>query len=302
MPATVHAVVVTFQRRQLLRQCLTALREQTRPVDRVIVIDNASADGTAELVQDEFPEVTLSVLPDNLGASGGFEAGIALAMELAADAVWLMDDDTIPLPDALERLLAARDRAPDAAMLASAVVWSDGSLHPMNLPGLLRDDTSRLLDGVAVGLLPMRTATFVSLLVTRAAIERFGPPLRHYFLWSDDLEFTARITRGGARAYVVPDSVVEHRTRIAHTAVTEGGPRFYYHVRNTLYMLRGRAWSPAEKLSLVYLLAMTTFAYLRRERRAGVVHVLAGLRDGVRPIAAGGGRRATAAPAAPARG
>ena len=97
---------------------------------------------------------------------------------------------------------------------------------------------------------------------------------------------------------LVPDSVVEHRTRIAHTAVTEGGARFYYHVRNTLYMLRGRSWSPAEKASLVYLLAATSAAYLRRDGREGLGHVVAGLRDGVRPVAAGGGRRATGAPAA----
>lgn len=288
---SVWAVVVTFERRDLLRECLAAVGAQTAAPDRVLVVDNASSDGTAEVVRQEFPGADLLALPDNGGASVGFDEGLRVALQGGATHVWMLDDDTIPFPDALERLLAARDRVPEAALLASVVEWSDGSLHPMNVPGLRRDSVDALIDGVAGGLLPMRTATYVSLLISRGAIERHGGPPRHFFLWSDDMEFTARITRDGTPAYVVPDSVVEHRTRIAHTAVTEGGARFYYHVRNTLYMLRGRAWSPAEKLSLVYLLTVTIATYLRRERRAGLSHVLAGLCDGVRPIAAGGGPR-----------
>ena len=296
MPDGVWAIVVTFERPALLRQCLEALRHQTRPPDRVLVVDNASTDETPGMVRADFPEAALLVLDDNGGAAGGFAAGLEAAVQGGAEAMWLLDDDTIAAPPTLERLLEGRRRAPDAALLASVVEWSDGSLHPMNLPGLVRDDVAALTDGVANGLLPMRTATFVSLLVTRGTVERFGVPPRHFFLWSDDLEYTARITRGGGAAYVVPDSVVEHRTRIAHTAVTAGGPRFYYHVRNTLYMLRSDSWSPAEKLSLVYLLAVTTATYLRREGRRGVGHVIAGLRDGVRPYARGGGPRRLPSP------
>lgn len=295
MSAPVWAVVVTHERRELLRACLTAVLAQTRAPERVLVVDNASADGTPELLRDVFPGVQVLRREENSGAAGGFADGMAVAAAGGAELLWLLDDDTIARPDALAQLLAARELVPDAALLASVVRWVDGRLHPMNLPGPVRGEAAALAVDVARGLLPLRTSTFVSLLVSRDALERFGPPLRHFFLWSDDMEFTARITRGGGRGYVVADSVVEHRTRIPHTAVTEGGPRFYYHVRNTLYMLRGSAWSPAEKLSLVYLLGVTTVAYLRAERGNGVRHVLAGLRDGMRPAAAAGGRRATGA-------
>lgn len=286
----VCAVVVTYERPALLGQCLAAIAAQTRPPDRVLVVDNASTDGTVAMVRERFPSAEVLALPVNGGASGGFDAGLRDAYAGGADHAWLLDDDTIARPDSLERLLAALAVVPDAALLASVVEWSDGTLHPMNLPGLRRDDPDALAEGAGRGLLPIRTATFVSLLVSRTAVERHGTPPVHFFLWSDDMQFTAAITRTEP-AYLVPDSVVEHRTRIAHTAVTEGGPRFYYHVRNTLYMLRGRAWTPAEKLSLVYLLGATTAAYLRREGRRGLGHVVAGLRDGVRPIAAAGGPR-----------
>lgn len=281
------AVVVTYERPALLAQCLEALLAQTIAPDRIVVVDNASRDGTVAMVRERFPAVDLLEMPDNLGPAIGFDEGLRAALAGGATHAWMMDDDTIATPDALERLTAALATVPDAALLSSVVEWSDGSLHPMNLPGLVRDDVAALTDGVAAGLLPIRTATFVSLLVSRPAIERFGGPPRHFFLWSDDMQFTATITRDMA-GYLVPDSVVEHRTRIAHTAVTEGGARFYYHVRNTLFMLRGQAWRPAEKLSLVYLLFATTVAYLRHEGRGGLVHVAAGLRDGLRGR---GGRR-----------
>jgi hypothetical protein len=79
---------------------------------------------------------------------------------------------------------------------------------------------------------------------------------------------------------LVTDSVVEHRTAEPYTAVTSAGNRFYYHARNTLYMVRGRSWSPLEKVSLLYLLVLTSLQYVRAGGSPGVV--LRGLRDGVR--------------------
>ncbi|MGI8623849.1 MAG: glycosyltransferase, partial [Solirubrobacteraceae bacterium] len=145
MPETVWAVVVTFERSARLRECLTALRAQTRPPETVLVVDNASRDDTPDMVRTEFPEVTLLALTINGGGAGGFATGLERALAGGADLAWLLDDDTIPRPDALGRLLAARTRAPEAELLASAVEWSDGTLHPMNLPGLWRDDVEALI-------------------------------------------------------------------------------------------------------------------------------------------------------------
>ncbi|MDQ3647738.1 MAG: hypothetical protein M3433_03995, partial [Actinomycetota bacterium] len=179
------------------------------------------------------------------------------------------------------------DLSPAPALLASRVVWRDGRLHPMNTPGFERSDVARLVESGARGLVPLRVTTFVSLLVRRAAIERHGLPPAHFFIWSDDLEFTARILRHEV-GYVVPGSVVEHRTKEAHTAVSSSGERFYFHVRNTLFMVRGSAWNGVEKATLVYLLAATTLAYLRAAegRRRAVGVVARGLRDGLGPLPA----------------
>ena len=95
-----------------------------------------------------------------------------------------------------------------------------------------------LAAGVADGLLLVRYATFVSVAVHRTAIDRYGLPLEHFFIWGDDVEFTARVLRDN-RGYLVPESVVYHWTPSPHPAATPTTDRFYYHARNSLLMLRG---------------------------------------------------------------
>ncbi len=285
--STVWAVVVTYNRRDLLEECLAELAGQTRPLDHVLVVDNASSDGTAEMVRQKHPGLGLLALAENVGGAGGFNRGMEVAYAGGADWIWLMDDDTIPTPDALAELLAAPDELPSSLprplLLASKAVWTDGSLHPMNHPGFERNHPELLIQGCERGLMPLRTSTFVSLLVHRDAVEHHGLPLAHYFIWSDDIEYTARVTRAGGGAYLVPTSVVQHKTKTAYTAVSTSGTRFYYHVRNYVYMIRGSAWDAREKLTLVWLLSRTSLQYLRYNSFAKVnmTVILRGLRDGL---------------------
>ncbi len=286
-------MVVTYNRLSLLRECLGALAAQTRRPDEVLVIDNASSDGTAAAVAAAFPWVRLQVLSSNEGGAGGFHEGLCSAHAAGAEWVWLMDDDTIPQPEALARLLEAPSRLPaedPPVLLASRAVWDDGQLHPMNAPGFERDDVSRVVAGCERGLMPLRTATFVSLLVHRNAVDRYGLPFKHYFIWSDDIEYTARILRH-ERGYLVPTSIVHHKTSTPYTAVSTSGGRFYYHIRNTLFMVRGSAWSTREKLTLVWVIISTSRAYLAHNRWSSAHWrvVARGLRDGFRTGAARSG-------------
>lgn len=281
----VCAVVVTHDRRDLLRDALRALAAQTRPVDDLLVVDNASTDGTRDMLRDEFPEVDVLALERNEGGAGGFHEGLRAAHARGADWIWLMDDDTIARPDALEQLLGALpviEPLPRPFMLASKAVWVDGRLHPMNAPGPDRKRIPYVVEAADRGILPLRSTTFVSLLLHREAVDRYGLPHKHFFLWSDDIEYTARILQRET-GYLIPDSVVEHRTKTAHTAVSDTGGRFYFHVRNTLFMIRGRSWDRGEKLGLVYVLVTSSWEYLRANRLAprALLVVLRGLRDGL---------------------
>ncbi len=275
-PLPVWAVIVTRDRLALLEQCLAALRAQERRPDRILVVDNASSDGTAAFLAAQ-DDVEVLRLEENVGGAGGFHAGMRRAHASGAEWLWLMDDDTIPRPGALAALLAPEDGG--LILRASVAVWKDGRLHPMNVPGLERERIEPLVEAAPHRLLPLRTSTFVSLLVHRDAVDRFGLPEARYFIWSDDIEYTARVTRGGGRMALVTGSVVEHRTQEPHTAVSAAGDRFYFHARNTLYMVRGRSWGALEKASLLYLLALTSLQYLRGGGSPAVV--LRGLRDGV---------------------
>lgn len=284
----VVAVVVGHNRRDLLLECLGAVRAQSVPPAAVVVVDNASTDGTADAVRAAFPEADLVPLAVNTGGAGGFAAGMARALDRhGADLLWVMDDDTVPEPGALAALLGAREGYPGPvpALVASRVVWTDGREHPMNTPRrkswALRAEVA---DAAAVGCRPVRSASFVSVLVDAEVVRERGLPLADYFIWNDDFEFTTRVLRG-RRGLLCPYSVVVHKTRTFGATDADPGERFYYEVRNKVWVLgRSRGLAPAERL--VYAgatLRRWARTYARSGDRATLRHGLGrGLRDGLR--------------------
>lgn len=243
---TVTAVVVTYNRRDLLLESLAAVLAQDRAPDSVIVVDNASEDGTAAAVREKFPTVRLTELKRNSGGAGGFAGGMALALAGGADLIWLMDDDTVPEPGALGALLAARDRATGRAgrppaLIASQVLWTDGRAHPMNTPRRKPFAAkAERLAAAAVGCVPIRSASFVSILVDAAQARRRGLPRADYFLWNDDFEFTTRLLRGNT-GLLCAASVVVHKTKTFGSTDVDPGDRFFYEVRNKIWMFRDSA-------------------------------------------------------------
>jgi rhamnopyranosyl-N-acetylglucosaminyl-diphospho-decaprenol beta-1,3/1,4-galactofuranosyltransferase len=288
----VAAVVVTYNRRDLLMEALAAVTGQEPAPDEVIVVDNASTDGTAAAVRERYPGVSLTELAQNTGGAGGFACGMALALARGADLIWVMDDDTVPEPGALAALLDARRRAPAQvpALVASRVVWTDGRPHPMNTP---REkpfvSSAERRAAASIGCVPIRSASFVSVLVDAEQCRRRGLPQADYFLWNDDFEFTTRLLRGST-GLLCPASVVVHKTRTFGSTDVDPGQRFFYEVRNKVWMLRsGRPLAPLER-------ALYAGATLRRWartfasssdrgtlRRCLVRGLAAGLRTSPRP-------------------
>jgi rhamnopyranosyl-N-acetylglucosaminyl-diphospho-decaprenol beta-1,3/1,4-galactofuranosyltransferase len=280
------AVVVAFDRRELVQETLAALEAQTLAPAAVVVIDNASSDGTADVIRARFPRVDLTVLPRNTGGAGGFTVGIARALAAHdADAVWLMDDDTVPDPGALAALVATRRTAPaGTALLASAVRWVDGRPHPMNTPRV-RPGASRasIRRAAARDAYPVRSASFVSLLVEADAIRRHGLPVADYFLWNDDFEYSTRLLRRG-RGFVASASTVEHRTRTFGAADVDPGARFFYEVRNKTWLMRlSPSLTAAERVlySGAALRAWTRTILRSGDRRLLVSGLVRGLRTGL---------------------
>ncbi len=201
------AVVVTFERLTLLQRLLARLSE-IEGLDEVIVVDNASGDGTGEWLDSAAAgEVVVRTLSENRGGAGGFHEGLRLAVERGADLVWLMDDDGLPDLDCLDRLLAVDDLD-----FWGPVVLDEGEtdrlVFPIRLPGGTRtvrrtaDLPGDLLEGVVI--------PFNGVLVTRELVEQIGLPRAEFFIWGDDVEYLWRAQAAGARIATVSGAVVRH--------------------------------------------------------------------------------------------
>lgn len=280
------AVVPTFNRRDLLLETLAGLTAQSRPCDAVLVVDNASADGSAEHVGESYEAVELLKLSTNTGSAGGFAAGIAWALDNGFTWVWLIDNDSVPEPDALAELIAAFNRFSEdekPILLASKVVWTDGSILPLNVPIFKRKELDTFYRAAAKATLSLRAAPYAGLLVSVNAVRSSGLPLEEYFLWNDDIEWTGRILKDGF-GVLVPTSIVCHKTPSNPTTTADSGPRFYFEVRNKLWMLRASpAFRPMEKVRFALTLIVDTGRFLVRTRNkaAAAATVLSGLWAGL---------------------
>lgn len=257
MTRNVVAVVVTYNRRELLETTLRGITSGSVLPSTVVIVDNASTDGTADYLAAYNGPVATDVirLNRNLGGAGGFVVGMERAvLDHAADYVWIMDDDTEPQHEALAEALAASQAYAAAAgdepsFVASRVVWTDGRDHPMNRmrPRLGASEDDRAT-AVRAGGVQIRTASFVSILIDAGQIRRHGLPIADYFIWNDDLEYTARISRH-RNAISVEKSIANHHTKSFGDAGADPGARFYYEVRNKLWVYtRSSALTPWEKV------------------------------------------------------
>ncbi|MDX6675546.1 MAG: rhamnopyranosyl-N-acetylglucosaminyl-diphospho-decaprenol beta,3/1,4-galactofuranosyltransferase [Solirubrobacteraceae bacterium] len=281
--ATACAVVVTYNRRGLLAECLDRIERQSRPPDHVLVIDNASTDGTPAMLAERDGIETVR-LHENLGSSGGFAEGLRRAHERGDDWIWLLDDDTFADDRCLETLLAGAARAPRAPSLVCSVVrWRDERLHPMNRPWFRLGRRAEFAEAAGAGLALVRTSTWVSTMVRREAVSRHGLPAAPFFVWLDDMEYTGRLLRDGT-GYMVPESVAWHWTPHPYDTLTDARERFYYKARNHLWLLRGSSFGGVERLgyALAYLRAL--WLYLRRsDDKSGALRTAGrGIRDGLR--------------------
>lgn len=242
---SVCCVVVTYNRKKLLLECLEAIYHQTTPVDAVILIDNASTDGTADaLAENHYLEKeTFHYCPmdRNLGGSGGFYEGLK-RVDSRWDWAWIMDDDTIPSEDCLENLLKASNLVNSASFFASAVYGPEK--EPMNVPGidfrLTENGYPNWYFELGSAMVKIQNATFVSLLIRTEAVKKCGLPCRDYFIWGDDTEYTTRLTTYYGPAYMVGNSTVCHkRTGAKALSITNESDskrikNYYYYYRNLL--------------------------------------------------------------------
>jgi len=241
---TIAANVVTYNRKKLLAECLDALIKQTYPLDAIYIIDNASTDGTPELLkekgyikdlppidldkpleriysinmsskgnEDEVVEIHYVRMNENTGSSGGQYEGVKRGYEKKYDWLWLMDDDVLPRRDSLESLINSLQvlNKESIGFISSSVVSADN--RSMNVPSIDNRATNTGYSDwkkyLSMGIVALRSATFVSLLVSSDVIKNVGFPCKDFFIWGDDTEYTLRITEK-YKGFLVGKSIVIH--------------------------------------------------------------------------------------------
>ncbi len=233
----VAIVVVTYNRLSLLKECITSLRKQTYTNFDIIVVNNGSTDNTLSWLNEQSDIITIT--QENLGGAGGFFTGMKYVAEQHYDYCWVMDDDVICSPEALDELLEAYCRKEKIGFVCSRVKGIDG--EPMNVPTVDNRPSSNgypcyheLTD---YGMIKIVDATFVSVLFSIATIKEMGLPYKEYFIWGDDTEYTSRIS-SKYDCFMACRSVVVHKRKIQRSLsfYTETDPNrlnfYFYQIRN----------------------------------------------------------------------
>jgi rhamnopyranosyl-N-acetylglucosaminyl-diphospho-decaprenol beta-1,3/1,4-galactofuranosyltransferase len=243
------AVVPTHNRKEPLALCLEALLRQTRPLDEVLVIDNASTDGTGQMIAEKFPDkVTHVRLTENTGSAGGFATGMGLAHGHGHCWIWCMDDDAIPLDDALQKLLEA-DLGSEVPTVAKVCSRRDPITGQRFAAGEVLDFKTRTIMAVdqtdwAGKTVAIDCAAWAGLLVNAEAAHEVGYGKAGLFAWLDDYVFTAELRRFGRILHVGNATIFHHLPGETFPGVEKHGSRriiigdywkMYYLLRNTFF-------------------------------------------------------------------
>ena len=204
-------VVVTYNRRPLLAQCIEALSNQSLSASTIMIIDNASTDDTepwyksSNHIKNE--KIIYKKLNLNVGGAGGFSFGLQYALDKEYEWVWLMDDDALPERDALEKLMHHASKTNDIygsiARDGNSTSW-DTTLITTRTPHTT-NQLSEIPEVGEVSFLP-----FLGFLVNTALVQKIGLPDSTFFISGDDLEYCLRAKSSGSRIYVIGNSIVNH--------------------------------------------------------------------------------------------
>ncbi|WP_299952276.1 glycosyltransferase family 2 protein [uncultured Modestobacter sp.] len=265
---TVTALVVTWNGRELLIPCLESLAAQTLP-HQVVVVDNASTDGTSEMIRTRFPTVQVVQNRTNRGFAGGAEDGLRM---VDTPFVALLNNDAVAEPTWLQHLTEAMDRHPEAAAVTSRMLLAGVTPPTMNNAGVVLLDDGYGADrglGQDAGSFDEEAEVFGfsggAALLRVAAVRSVGGFPAPFFLYYEDTDTSWRLRRAGWQVRYEPTAVVHHQ----HSASSDqSSPSFaYWNERNRLLMhVRCAA---AGRAVAVWLRFLVTTASLAARRLVG---------------------------------
>ena len=251
----VIAVVVTYNRKKLLSECITALRNQTRRIDQILVVNNGSNDNTESWLQEQ-TDIEF-VTQSNIGSGGGFNTGIKLAYEKRFDWIWLMDDDGFPKEDALEKLLEGDSKElclRNCAVInkedKKSFVWKTGNYSS--------------IEEVKYPVIKNFAHPFNGTLLHKKIIEKVGLPRKELFIWGDETEYFHRIIGKNKIPYYTKANSIHYHPASAFSYKNDWNLatnwKMYFYIRNRFFILRSKFSKSFAVAIIMYLGFLTAFA------------------------------------------
>jgi len=243
------AVVVTYNRRELLKRNIACLRLNT-PVSSIVVVNNGSTDGTGAWL-DEQEDLTV-IHQENVGGSGGFYRGIQYAYQAGADWIWCMDDDVFPRPNCMEYLLPYTHE-PGVGILAPRRLMAGqiftNDFQKVNLSNPFASMyQQKLKKQVVNGPVDICGTAFEGLCISRKAVAEIGLPNKELFIFCDDTDYCLRAVLAGFRILYIPSALMDKEKFFSNDNWEERSRKKkwkrFYQVRNSTYLNHhyGRNW------------------------------------------------------------
>lgn len=243
------AVVVTYNRRELLKRNIHCLRANT-PVSSIVVVNNGSTDGTAEWL-DTQQDLTV-IHQGNVGGSGGFHRGIEYAYQAGAEWIWCMDDDVFPRTDCMEHLLPYMTE-PHVGILAPRRLMEGqiftNDFQRVNLTNPFASMYQQKLKKQVVNApVEICGTAFEGLCIRREAVEKIGLPNKELFIFCDDTDYCLRTVLAGFRILYIPSALMDKEKFFSNDNWEERSKKKkwkrFYQVRNSTYLNHhyGRNW------------------------------------------------------------
>lgn len=213
----IGAVVVTYNRLALLQECIASLKNQTRKLDEIIIVNNSSTDGTLEWLNSQKDLTTIT--QENSGSAGGQYTGIKTAYEKGYDWIWCMDDDAEPKLNALEEL--TKFFSDENKVLACTVIDKQQVIQVnhrgyFNLRKVKKGDIqypSLLENYKTKETFTADFASFVGIMINKSIVKNIGLPRKELFICHDDVEYSLRINEI-SKILVVTKSKIIHKEKI----------------------------------------------------------------------------------------
>lgn len=280
----ISTVIVTFNRKELLLKCVEAVLNQTFLPETVFIIDNASTDGTEELLlarglhhgRVNGVNICYERLPKNSGGAGGFYAGMKMAHEAGCDAVWMMDDDGLPDKHCLENMLPFLDRYD----YLSPLVVDIENEKMMSFEGCTVEEFMKQeQDGVVEG----HANPFNGVLFTKRLIDDVGYPKKEMFIWGDEINYDLRAKASGFKPVMIVNAIHRHplnRQRYVSylgrhkMVVPEQDRKLFCYLRNRTYnakMFMGQSASIKQALADIVRFGCYFLLQTHQPSKMGVV-------------------------------